>query len=371
MYEVDQVFYSEDLIEVLSKETSKIVYVLDGQNTDSGNFHFGVTYKGLDDAFEINKTVLLKEVTELRVIKTDKELELLRYVNKISSEAHEYVMKTVKPHSMEYQLEATFIYHTCYFGGSRHCSYTCICGSGENASILHYGHAGEPNAKKTNPSEMILLDMGAEYACYASDITRSWPLSGKFDDRQRNIYNAVWKAQKAVFDCLKPGVCWKDMHSLSLKVVTEELLNLNVLKGSLEELLDNNVAVLFMPHGLGHLMGIDTHDVGGYPEGVERSSRPGLKNLRCGRILKERMVLTVEPGIYFNMSVLEEKFKDPTMSKFLNEEEIRKYSDFGGVRLEDDIIITENGYENMTLVPSKIEEVEAILKQNKFIAESQ
>lgn len=362
MYEVDIVLYTDQLVEELSK-VSNTLYILHGQNRDSGSFHYGVEFEGMDK-FNINRDVLYNELVELRTIKTQKELDLLRYVNKISSDAHIHVMKTAKPNMMEYQLEAEFIYYTSYHSGSRHCSYTCICGSGENASILHYGHAGEPNGKQTNPKEIVLLDMGAEYHCYASDITRTWPLSGKFDDRQRAIYQAVWNVQKAVFDQIKAGVSYKDMHLLALRVVAEELLKLNIIQGNLDEIIENNIACLFMPHGLGHMMGIDTHDVGGYPYGVEKSSEPSLRSLRNIRELKPGMVVTIEPGIYFNMSVLEDALKDPKLSKFLNKDEIMKYADFGGVRIEDDIIITEDGYENMTTVPSTIEEIEAILAQN-------
>ena len=369
MYAVDFVHYTDELVQVLEKETGeeRLVYTLGSvANTDSGNVHAGAPFDG-ESAFKINKETLSPELIECRVIKTPKEIELMRYVCKMSSDAHHHVMLTTKPEMMEYQLEANFRHFAYYNGGARHCGYTCICAAGTQGATLHYGHAGAPNDKHVKPNNMLLLDMGAEYHCYGADITRTFPSDGKFSEQQRNIYNAVLASQKAVFDAVKPGVAYTDMHRLAEKVILEHLLRIGLVKGSLEDLQANYIANVFMPHGLGHMLGLDTHDVGGYEQGKSRIQEPGLRSLRCGRTLQAGMIITVEPGIYFNWPEIELQLQDPVKSKFLVEEEIIKYKGFGGVRIEDDILITETGMENLTTVASSVDEVEAILAQNPFI----
>ena len=370
MYSVDEVHYVDELKSVLEAKcgSAKLVYVLRGENTDSGNVHVGATFAGID-SFTVNEDVLYDELVECRVVKTAKEIELMRYVCKMSSDAHTHVMLTTKPEMMEYQLEANFRHFAYYHGGARHVGYACICAGGRNGATLHYGHAGAPNCNNVRPNDMLLLDMGAEYHCYGADITRSFPSDGKFSTQQKLIYNAVLDAQQTVMRACKPGVSWPAMHRLAEKVILEHLLKIGLVKGSLEDLQKHYVANVFMPHGLGHLLGLDTHDVGGYPNGMKRSSEPGLRSLRCGRELVAGMIITVEPGIYFNWPELEHHLTDPNMLKFLVPEEIAKYKDFGGVRIEDDILITETGMENLTTVASSAEDIEAILAKNPFIAE--
>lgn len=141
--------------------------------------------------------------------------------------------------------------------------------------------------------------MGGEYYCYASDITCTFPSNGKFNSKQRIIYEATLKANRAVLEACKPGVNWTDMHLLADKVILEELKNAGLLVGDLNEMLEHRISAVFFPHGLGHFLGIDTHDVGGYPEGTQRSNKRGLKSLRTVRSLEKGMVLTIEPGVYF------------------------------------------------------------------------
>lgn len=369
MYAVDFVHYTDELVQVLEKETGegRVVHTLGTEvNTDSGNVHAGAPFAG-EEAFKINRDILSHELIECRVIKTPKEIELMRYVCSMSSDAHRHVMLTAKPEMMEYQLEANFRHFAYYNGGARHCGYTCICAAGNQGATLHYGHAGAPNNMNVKPNNMLLLDMGAEYHCYGADITRTFPSDGKYSEEQRNIYNAVLASQKAVFDAIKPGVPYTDMHRLAEKVILEHLLRIGLVKGSLEDLVSNHIANIFMPHGLGHMLGLDTHDVGGYEKGTSRIQEPGLRSLRCGRKLEAGMVITVEPGIYFNWPELEQHFQDSAKSKFLVQEEINKYMGFGGVRIEDDVLVTATGMENLTTVPATVEEVEAILAQNPFI----
>ncbi|XP_019722335.1 xaa-Pro dipeptidase [Hippocampus comes] len=362
-YAVDEVQYTCDIAEVLGKLKPAVLLTLRGQNTDSGSVSREASFEGISK-FQVNNMLLHPVIVECRLIKTDMELEVLRYTNKVSSEAHKIIMKSVKPGQKEYEMESLF-QHYCYTkGGMRHTSYTCICGTGNNASVLHYGHAGAPNDKTIMDGDMCLFDMGGEYYCYSSDITCSFPANGKFTADQRAIYEAVLKASRAVMAAIRPGVKWTDMHRLADRVHLEELVKVGILQGSVEDMMKVHLGAVFMPHGLGHLLGIDVHDVGGYPEGVERIDEPGLKSLRMGRLVQERMVLTVEPGIYFINHLLDQALADPTKNCFINNQVLSRFRGFGGVRIEDDIAVTADGIELLTCVPRTVEEIEAFMSDS-------
>ena len=294
----------------------------------------------------------------------------MRFVNDVSNDAHFKVMQTCKPGMYEYQLEANFL-HSCYYEGMcRHSAYTSICGCGPNSAVLHYGHAGAPNDRLISNGDMLLLDMGAERFCYASDITCSFPANGKFTEEQKLIFNTVAAMQDAVFNALKPGVCWKDMHALAYRVAAEHLVAGGLLIGSIDEIMEANLMATFQPHGLGHFMGMEVHDVGGYIDGSERDKRAGFKSLRTTRTMETGMIITVEPGIYFIDILLKRAYEDPNLSKFLVKDIIDRYKKFGGVRLEDDVIITHNGMRNMTNCPRTVEDVEDVMS-GKILNRSQ
>ncbi|GAA6213321.1 xaa-Pro dipeptidase, partial [Lates japonicus] len=274
-------------------------------------------------------------------------------------------MKHVKHGQKEYEMESLF-QHYCYTkGGMRHTSYTCICGTGNNCSVIFYGHAGAPNDKTIMDGDMCLFDMGGEYYCYSSDITSSFPANGKFTPDQRAIYEAVLKSSRAVMAAIRPGVKWTDMHRLADWVHLEELVKIGILNGSVEDMMKVHLGSVFMPHGLGHLLGIDVHDVGGYPEGVERINEPGLINLLMGRLVQERMVLTVEPGIYFINHLLDQALANPAQSCFINNQVLSRFRGFGGVRIEENIVVTANGIELLTCVPRTVEEIEAFMADSE------
>lgn len=171
--------------------------------------------------------------------------------------AHVEVMRATRPGMMEYQLESLFQHHTYAHGGCRHMSYTCICACGPNANILHYGHAGRPNNRLLTSSDIALLDMGAEYHCYASDITCSFPVSGSFTDDQRSVYESVLAAQVSVMRELRPGVSWVEMHREAEREILKGLIKCGVLTTCgeedvgkvIEEMLEVDLGAIFMPHG--------------------------------------------------------------------------------------------------------------------------
>lgn len=238
-------------------------------------------------------------------------------------------------------------------------SYTCVCACGPNPAILHYGHAGRPNDRELLDGDMALLDMGAEYHCYASDITCSFPVNGKFSENDLLIYNAVLFAQIAVITAISPGVSWIDMHRLAERAILKSLKEGGLLVGDIDDMIDADLGSIFMPHGLGHLIGLDAHDVGGYTENITRlrSDLPGLSKLRTARTLEVGMVLTVEPGCYFIDVLLDLAIANPKQAKHLCVERVNKFRGSGGVRLEDDVVVTDKGCENLTICPRAVSEV--------------
>jgi len=361
-YNVDYVYYSNDIANIFlnsNKNCKPTLLLLHGMNTDSGKFTVKAGFDGID-MFQTEDNLLHPIISELRVIKTELELNVLKYVSRVSSNAHMQVMKSIKPGMKEYQCESTFLHSVYHDGGCRNVSYTCICATGNSGSVLHYGHASSPNDRTIRDGDMVLFDMGAEYYCFCSDITCSYPANGKFTEKQKMIYNAVLRSSREVLKALRPEVSWVDMHKLANRVLLEDLVAAGLLKGDTNEMMKVNLAGrVFQPHGLGHFMGCDVHDVGGYLDG--HPSRPegdGLKSLRTARILKENMVITVEPGCYFIDKLLDSAQTDPELKSYLVKEKIDEYRGFGGVRIEDDVIIRKEGVEIMSDVPRTVEEIE-------------
>lgn len=368
-YKVDMVCYVDMMEEVLHSlykgEDKSLLFLLHGLNTDSGNFSKPADFEGIEN-FKTDLSTLHPILTECRVLKSKMELDIIQYANDISSEAHVEVMRNTNVGMKEYQMESLFLHHTYMYGGCRHCSYTCICATGDNSSVLHYVHAAAPNERTFMDGDMALLDMGAEYHFYGSDITCSFPVNGKFTVDQCLIYNAVLDAHNSVIAAMKPGVNWVNMHKLAEKVILEALKKGNIITGDIQDMMAQRLGAVFMPHGLGHLLGIDTHDPGGYPKGLERPKEPGLSSLRTARELKEHMVITVEPGCYFISALLIPAMESSETSRFFSADAIRRFMDFGGVRIESDVYVTSTGCKNMTNVPRETWEIEAVMAGAKW-----
>lgn len=360
LYEVDEVRYVDELATVLSSLKPNALYLLHGKNSDSGSTAVPAHFPGIEQ-FKIDLEILHPEIVECRVHKSTEEIALLRWINGISSEAHIAVMKHCRPGMYEYQLEAAFLHHVYDRGGCRFTAYTCICGCGPNSAVLHYGHQGAPNDQPLREGDMFLNDSGAQYHGYASDITCSFPVNGKFTPEQKDIYDAVLAANRAVQSAMKPGVLWPDMHRLAERVIGERLAEIGLIKGNIDDLLEHHIPALFMPHGLGHLMGLDVHDPGGYPHGISRINEPGIRSLRCGRRLDAGMVITVEPGIYFIDAVLEPALTNPAIARFLTDK-LQSFRRFGGVRIEDDVLVTDHGSDNFTRVPRETSDIESTMR---------
>mmetsp|Transcript_8426 Transcript_8426/g.21519 ORF Transcript_8426/g.21519 Transcript_8426/m.21519 type:complete len:544 (-) Transcript_8426:136-1767(-) len=361
-YEVDEVKWHDELPAFLgAREVKPTLYVINGVNSDSGARAIEPDFA--DKAkYTIDKsTRFFNAIIEARVFKTDAEIELMRHVNIVSSEAHLAVMQHCKPGLREYQLESLFRHWCYYHGGARFMAYTCICGSGPNCAALHYGHAGAPNDRTLVEGDSCLFDMGGEYHCYASDITNSFPASGKFDEDQKVVFEAALAANLGVIAAMKPGVDWVEMHALAYRKILGRLQEAGLVVGDIEDMMKANLGSIFMPHGLGHFMGKDTHDVGGYmPHRPERPQDFGFKGLRTATVLQERMCITVEPGVYFIDHLIEQGLANPEQAKFIDQDVLKRFLGRGGVRLEDDVIVTADGVENLSWTPRSIDEVEGV-----------
>ena len=241
-------------------------------------------------------------------------------------------MQFAKPGATEYQLEAE-LHHHYAMNGARHPAYGTIVGSGDNANILHYTQ----NDAELKDGDLVLIDSGCELEGYAADITRTFPINGKFSEPQAALYNIVLAAQEAAFSQVKPGGSLSKANELASTVLTQGLIDLGILTGELDELMANQACKAFYMHGLGHWLGLDVHDVGEYKlDEKERVFEPG-------------MVLTIEPGLYIS-----EDAKAPEQYKGI------------GIRIEDNLLVTEDGHENLTIsVPKTISDIEAVMQANK------
>jgi Xaa-Pro aminopeptidase len=268
------------------------------------------------------------KVGNQRLIKDEDEIEIMKKACQISAEAHVEAMKFVQPGMTEQEIEAFYLYEFSKRGG-RFSAYTPIVAGGENACVLHYVE----NSKPLKDGELLLVDAGCEFELYASDITRTYPINGKFSASQLAIYEVVLEAQLKSIEAISTNNNVMDAQIISEKIITQGLIDLEILNGSMEDLHAAGAFKNFYMHKIGHWLGIDVHDAGDYmEEGEFMKFKPG-------------MVTTVEPGIYISSSAdVEDKWKGI------------------GIRIEDDILVTANGNENLTdFVPSDPKEIEALM----------
>ncbi len=281
-------------------------------------------------------------VNALRLVKDAVEEDLMREAGRISADAHIAAMARVAPGRHEYDLKAAMV-GVCLSRGAARLAYPSIVGSGRNSVILHY----ERDDKTLEDGEMIVNDTGCEYSMYAADVTRSYPVSGRFSPEQRKIYEIVLAAQKAGFALVRPGTPFKEVFNATVEVVVDGLLGLGILSGKREEIIKTRAYQKFYPHGSSHWIGLNVHDVGSYglPAGAARADRYTKAEIR----LVPGMALTVEPGIY----IPERSTADP---KWWNI----------GARIEDTVLVTPQGMECLSCrAPKEIADVEKAIAEGR------
>ena len=257
------------------------------------------------------RIVALHSITQkLRLVKSDYEISLIKEAAKVSIKGHERAMKKSKPGLYEYELDAEIRY--IFNKNNMDCAYMSIVGSGNNACTLHYIN----NNDILKDENLVLIDAAAECEGYASDITRTFPVNGKFTEEQSKIYDIVLEAQEKAIEFVKPGVTWDQVHEITIKIIVSGLIRLEILSGDIDEIIDSELYKDFFMHKTGHWLGLDVHDVGIYEN----------------KLFEPGMVITVEPGIYIDSS---------------NKNVLEKWRGIG-IRIEDDVLITKNGNEVLT-----------------------
>jgi Xaa-Pro aminopeptidase len=266
---------------------------------------------------------------EMRLFKSAAEIELMQKAIAITEKAHTRAMQFCKPGIYEYQLEAELLYEF-QRNGARFSAYNSIVGAGRNSCILHYVN----NNQKITDGDVVLIDAGAEYQNYAADITRTFPANGRFTGEQRAIYELVLESQLGAIKSIKPGSAWTTAQNIIVKIITQGLMDLGILKGNLDTLIEKQAYFPFYMHRSGHWLGLDVHDVGRYRvETRWRSLQPG-------------MVFTVEPGIYISADI-------PGVHK--------RWHNIG-VRIEDNVVVTEKGCDVLSSkIPKTVVEIETIM----------
>ncbi|KAI3337624.1 Creatinase/aminopeptidase [Xylariaceae sp. AK1471] len=373
--DVHDVKHTNLLSEYLTSRLAKVkkLYVL-----RSSQFPKFDGWDNLKPHIRIDTISLQPVMDEARVIKSDYEIAMIRKANAVSSEAHRQVAKSIHGLSNECQLEATFL-GSCMAQNAHAQAYPIIAGSGPNASTLHYDANNEPLAGR----QLVVLDAGAEANCYASDVTRTLPIGSTFSSEAKAIYDLVHQMQEECIQRIRPGVVFRDLQLHATLVAVKGLLQLGILhNGTADEIFKNGTGSAFFPHGLGHHVGLDVHDVLSKdllrPAGesmwgkrrpigphslramIKQAAAAGnnddaeVETAREGQyhVLQANMVVTVEPGLYFCRPYIEAYFlRSDQHNKYIDQAVLERYWAVGGVRIEDCILVTENGYENLTTAP--------------------
>ena len=307
---------------------------------------------------------LIKAVVDQRAVKTEEEIAEIEKACAIGYEMHTTAMRLCQPGVTEQYIAGVI----SGIASSKGCITSFPSILSMHGEIMH----GYPSPRPLEAGRLMLCDAGAETnENYCSDNTRTTPISGTFTQRQRDIYNIVVECHDYALSIAAPGVKWWDVHFCVARLMTERLKELGLMKGDTDEAVRNGAHAMFMPHGLGHMMGMDVHDMEGLGQtyvGFDEEVQPNLEQfgtnfLRCGRRLQEGWVMTDEPGIYFIPALIDEWRAKGINKDFLNFDLLETYKDFGGIRLEDDILITKEGCRFLgdKLIPYHTKDVEEFL----------
>lgn len=367
---VDTVLPVEDVVDSAQKKAAgrplRSIAVVDPEATKLANTITGESLVFLDSD-KVADAQLIQDIGQLRAVKTAEEIDQMRRTAAITTEAHTAAMAHTKVGAAEQDLAGivtgVFARHGCVP------AYNNILSV--RGEVLHNNHHGNT----LQDGDIVLLDAGAEgHNGFCSDITRCWPANGEFTVESAQIYDIVLNAEEAAIEIVKPGVRYRDVHMTASRVIAQGLADVGVLVGNADALVESGAHALFFPHGVGHLIGLDVHDMEAfgdaiaYPDGRTRSEQFGTGYLRLDMDLQAGMTFTIEPGIYFVPAILRdpkfrEEFKDQV--NWNRAEEYLQMNDgrgFGGIRIEDDVLCTDDGYEVLTAaMPKARREVEALV----------
>lgn len=293
-----------------------------------------------------NRTLQVQEVLNLvRRVKDEEEIALVRSCANAASKGYELLKKMIRPGISERALQIEYEAEV-YRHGAQKMPYGSIVGVGTNSAILH----ASPSMRLCQEQEIILVDAGADIEDYCVDITRVFNSSGDLNGQQKDIFEIVLKAQSESIQLCQPGVHWSEVHKASALAIGQGLIDLNIIKGSVEELVQQGVVSLFFPHGVGHMVGHRVRDVGGDP--TQEPAYVGGTRLRVNITLQDHYLMTVEPGLYFIAAILNDLNNRSRFKDQVNWHEVEKWMNFGGIRLEDDILVKKDSPENLTgLIP--------------------
>lgn len=303
---------------------------------------------------------LAKAIITLRLTQDNAAIEEIKKAVNVSVEAHKIGINSTKNTTTEAQIRGAM--EGYILGQNMTCAYNSIVTT--HGEILH----NENYHHLLQSGDLLLADVGAETPLgWASDLTRTWPVNGKFSTTQRDIYEIVLAAHDQCIAKMKPGIEYKDIHLLAAQIITEGLIDLGILKGQCHELVEKDAHALFFPHGIGHLLGLDVHDMedlgdlAGYQTGRTRSDRFGLGYLRLDRPLQVGMIVTIEPGFYQVPAILNQANFREKYYHDVNWDKLEKFSDVRGIRIEDDILVTESGAEILSQnLPTQVSEIESL-----------
>ena len=336
------VFYSQDFNKIFDSCSKRypLCYTEKGLKKE---------IKRKNPSVEVKVAEFLRALSLLRSQKTEAELKMMKEAARISALAHNKAMQSVRPGLYEFQLQS--IYESeLFFNNLRHTAFPTICAGGINSSILHYSS----NNAQLKAKNLCLLDAGGEYQGYAADFTRTFPVSKKFSPRQKRIYNLVLSAQEDVLKAIHSGVLISDLQKICIDRLLEGLKDFGFIKGQSEDTFQHKTCRLFYPHGISHMLGLDTHDVSFKEKKVPSA------DVRADITLKENYVITVEPGLYFNPYVLTDKTIRKQHRDFIHWDKVDSFLDFGGIRIEDNVVVTTEGCLNLTSVPKTIQAIEEL-----------
>lgn len=307
---------------------------------------------------------LIKAIITLRSVKSEEELAQLEQACTRTANMHMTGIRTARRGMLESEVMAAV--RSVPLSAGADISFPIICSV--RGEVLHNHH----HDNRLEAGQLLLLDSGGESDFhYAGDMTRTFPVDGTYTQKQAEVYQIVLDSMEKAFSMIRPGVLYRDIHLASARVITEGLQQLGLMTGDVDDSVAQGAHGLFFPHGLGHMIGLDVHDMEnlgenlvGYRDGLTRSTQLGLKSLRLAKELEERFVLTVEPGCYFIPALIEQWKSNKEYEQFINYQALEAYYDFGGVRIEDDAVVTSDGYRILgTPAPKTISAVEAMRQE--------